>query len=288
MLKHICLGLFFVSFIGEVLAQQQEVPGIYNGSKHELAQQLALLPNHIFVFQQSYGARDVFNIGSWRIEGAYIYLKDSTVKKSLVEVYGRHSAGVDTGRRFHFYGVENNRTISFSFGSVFSPKEFRCFYGPTSEALSDKDKQALTVISKPVEEFFIACKYNNSNKDTVFQYHVNNDDNDFVVIYQEPVNDNKPHEELKLKLENNELMIVDADDTLTSGIGSRTDKIMDEVLEAKYMEVINTTYNRMGTYDPFLLQPATSTFSSFIIIDKKTVPYFGGSYKYKGISPSKK
>ena len=128
--------------------------GYYNGSRHELAQELVLLPDHRFVYSSSYGASDELLRGKWEVRNDTLLMQEEIIERQPFIVYGRNNDTITQGRLFAFNNYSQNLEIVFGFDGGTVVDSFRRLFSPEQYTFSHREK--LKVISRPVQVFSLA------------------------------------------------------------------------------------------------------------------------------------
>jgi hypothetical protein len=145
----------FCLFISCTLqAQDNKYAGRYNGSRHELAQEVILLPDHRFIYSSSYGAADELVRGKWEVRNDTLLIQEEIIDRPPFAVYGRYNDTLSKGRLFTFNDYSQNVDIIFGFDSGTAVDSFRRLFSPGQNTFSHHEK--LHVISKPVQVFSLA------------------------------------------------------------------------------------------------------------------------------------
>ncbi|WP_158827045.1 hypothetical protein [Mucilaginibacter lacusdianchii] len=110
-------------------AQENDYVGSYNGSKHELALQLYIMPQHNFVIAMSYGAVDQVIIGKWERKGDGIYLKQDTPPQSDPFLVYQRKAGANENE-FIFRNFGMNTTVAFRVLNKFNADSLKYLHLP--------------------------------------------------------------------------------------------------------------------------------------------------------------
>jgi hypothetical protein len=155
--KKIKRPLLLVSclFLSCVLhAQDNKYTGRYNGSRHELAQEVILLPDHRFIYSSSYGASDELVRGKWEVRNDTLLIQEEQLDRPPFAVYGRYNDTISKGRLFTFNDYSQNVEVVFGFDSGTAVDSFRRLFSPGQTSFSHGEK--LRVISKPVQIFSLA------------------------------------------------------------------------------------------------------------------------------------
>lgn len=128
--------------------------GYYNGSRHELAQELVLLPDHRFIYSSSYGASDELLRGKWEVHNDTLLMLEEIIERQPFVVYGRYNDTITQGRLFAFNNYSQNLEIVFGFDSGTAVDSFRRLFSPEQYTFSHSEK--LRVTSRPVQVFSLA------------------------------------------------------------------------------------------------------------------------------------
>ncbi|MBC9908853.1 hypothetical protein [Chitinophaga varians] len=98
--------------------QPHVLPGYYNASRMEVAEELCIFENNRFVYAMSYGALDVFVKGMWTQQHDTIYLSTDKVKGKYV-VTSSTDEKVPAGKMLLIFkfGYQHAPYINFSFTS---------------------------------------------------------------------------------------------------------------------------------------------------------------------------
>ncbi len=94
------LLVFFISS-NNAFSQQSDFIGYYNGSKHEMARELLIMPDKHFVISISYGSVDQLIFGTWKQQGNQLVMEEA--KKEIpaaFTVYGRKERNVRERKTF--------------------------------------------------------------------------------------------------------------------------------------------------------------------------------------------
>lgn len=177
---------FLLLLIITAYAQKSSFIGRYNGTKPELAQELAILPDGHFIFSLSYGAVDQMITGQWIANG------DNKIrlleKKPVIEpfiVYGRHNSNLKKGKLFIFKEYAQNTGIAFSFADVFDASRFKLIHLKNQMTFSHTNK--LNVTSKPVTTFFLSepihKNQTNNGEVKVYEFSPAAEWNEFMLFY---------------------------------------------------------------------------------------------------------
>jgi len=137
-----------------LFAQDSKYAGRYNGSRHELAQEVILLPDHRFIYSSSYGASDELLRGKWEVRNDTLLIQEEQIDRPPFAVYGRYNDTISQGRQFTFNDYSQNVEIVFGFDSGTAVDSFRRLFSPGQTTFSHREK--LRVISKPVQVFSLA------------------------------------------------------------------------------------------------------------------------------------
>lgn len=119
-MKHVTGLLILFLLIMENNAQGQKysrvMPGYYNASRMEVAEELCIFENNRFVYAMSYGALDVFVKGIWTQQHDTIYLSTDKVKGKYV-LTSSTDEKVPTGKMLLVFkfGYQHAPYINFSF-----------------------------------------------------------------------------------------------------------------------------------------------------------------------------
>jgi hypothetical protein len=137
-----------------LFAQDSKYAGRYNGSRHELAQEVILLPDHRFIYSSSYGASDELVRGKWEVRNDTLLIQEEQLDRAPFAVYGRYNDTISQGRQFTFNDYSQNTEIVFGFDSGTAVDSFRRLFSPGQTSFSHREQ--LRVISKPVRVFSLA------------------------------------------------------------------------------------------------------------------------------------
>ncbi|HEY1165445.1 MAG TPA: hypothetical protein VGE90_09750 [Chitinophaga sp.] len=137
-----------------LFAQDSKYAGRYNGSRHELAQEVILLPDHRFIYSSSYGASDELVRGKWEVREDTLLIQEEQLNRAPFAVYGRYNDTISQGRQFTFNDYSQNVEIVFGFDSGTAVDSFRRLFSPDQTTFSHHEN--LRVISKPVQVFSLA------------------------------------------------------------------------------------------------------------------------------------
>jgi len=137
-----------------LFAQDSKYAGRYNGSRHELAQEMILLPDHRFIYSSSYGVSDELLRGKWEVRNDTLLILEEQLNRPPFAVYGRYNDTISQGRQFTFNDYSQNVEIVFGFDSGTAVDSFRRLFSPGQTTFSHREN--LRVISKPVQVFSLA------------------------------------------------------------------------------------------------------------------------------------
>lgn len=237
-------------------AQDNKYAGRYNGSRHELAQEIILLPDQRFIYSSSYGAADELIRGKWEVRNDTLLIKEEIIDRPPFAVYGRYNDTLSKGRLFTFNDYSQNVNIVFGFDSGTSVDSFRRLFSPGQNTFSHREK--LHVISKPVQVFSLAmpsAKALSSSLYDIYDFTPSNM-NELRLFYVAPrVRDSVP---IRAVVKNDSLWFVTTDEELKA-FGAREPlassfREYEEVFSGKDIMVPDSL--RMSGDMYYLLQPA--------------------------------
>lgn len=114
------LILFLLTMENTVHGQKQPrvIPGYYNASRMEVAEELCIFENNRFVYAMSYGALDIFVRGAWTQQHDTIYLSTDKVKSKYFLAFSLDKK-VPAGKLLLVFkfGYQHAPYLNFSFAS---------------------------------------------------------------------------------------------------------------------------------------------------------------------------